>query len=70
MEKAVNCKILRRVVVLGAAILSLTFLSANLAATVSRGNQDIYPNLAADGVTSDDVALAKAGWFYPPDTSS
>jgi hypothetical protein len=58
----VNLKLFKRAAVLGMATILLVFASANLAAAsnIRAANQDIYPNLAADGVTSDDLALAKA----------
>lgn len=47
---------------IGVAILSLGFLLAGGAhgANAQDQDNDIHPNLAADGVTSDDVALARA----------
>ena len=52
---------LRRPVLIGVAAVSLLILSAGKANAISGGgDRDIHPNLAADGVTSDDVALAKA----------
>ena len=53
---------LRHFALIYLAIISLTILSANIANAAGSldSNKYIHPNLAADGVTSDDVALAKA----------
>jgi hypothetical protein len=52
----------RHFVLITVAALSLVVISAHIARASSAPDSDkyIHPNLAADGVTSDDVALAKA----------
>lgn len=57
-----NTKAATRSVLIATIIISLVIVSAGItsASNTRAGNQDIYPNLAADGITSDDVALAAA----------
>jgi hypothetical protein len=52
----------RNFALITAAVVSLVVISAHLGSASSSLDSDKYmhPNLAADGVTSDDVALAKA----------
>jgi hypothetical protein len=58
----VNKIAFRRLAVIHVAAVFLVVLSAHIASASSSVDSDKYirPNLAADGVTSDDVALAKA----------
>ena len=51
---------LKRFALITLAALFLVVISTNIASAFSGGEHEIYPKLAADGVTSDDVALAKA----------
>ena len=52
----------RRFALITIAAVSLIVISAQIARASSSLDSDkyIHPNLAADGVTSDDIALAKA----------
>jgi hypothetical protein len=52
----------RRFALINLAVTSLVFISAHIASASSPLESDRYirPNLAADGVTSDDLALARA----------
>jgi hypothetical protein len=61
-EETVNTIAVRRFALFYVAALSLVVISAHLASASSSldGDKYVHPNLAADGVTSDDVALAKA----------
>jgi hypothetical protein len=58
----VNKIALRHLALISVAAVCLVVLSAEIASASSPldNDKDIHPNLAADGVTSDDVALAKA----------
>jgi hypothetical protein len=57
----VNNIALKRFTLVRGAALSTVLVAASLSiASTSGGERYIYPNLAADGVTSDDVAVAKA----------
>jgi hypothetical protein len=62
VEEAVNKVTVRHFVLINVAAISLVVILAHLASASSSLDSDkyIHPNLAADGVTSDDVALAKA----------
>lgn len=61
-EETVNKIAVRRFALIMVAAVSLVVISAHIASASSSVDSDkyIHPNLAADGVTSDDVALAKA----------
>jgi hypothetical protein len=58
----VNKRAVRHFALITVAAVSLVVISAHIARASSApdGDKYIHPNLAADGVTSDDVALAKA----------
>jgi hypothetical protein len=62
VEETVNKIVLRNVVVISAATLCLLIISTGIAKASNSLDSDgsIHPVLAADGVSSDDVALAKA----------
>ena len=51
---------LRHFALITLAAIPLLLFSADIANALDSLDSDIHPNLAADGVTSDDVALAKA----------
>jgi hypothetical protein len=61
-EETVNKIDVRHFALITVAVVSLVLNSAHFAGASSSVDSDkyIHPNLAADGVTSDDVALAKA----------
>jgi hypothetical protein len=60
-EESVNAKAPSRFALISAALISFAIISVNIAsASSSRDPKYIYPNLAADGVTSDDASLAAA----------
>jgi hypothetical protein len=56
----VNQIALKRFALITLAALFLVVISTNIASAFSGDEHEIYPNLAADGVSSDDIALAKA----------
>jgi hypothetical protein len=59
-EEIVDKIAVRHFALINVAVMSLVIISAHIASASSSLDKYIHPNLAADGVTSDDVALAKA----------